>query len=121
MRAFLLLAFLVARASFAADCLRADASESITLRGVIEYKYDVGSSTTFSIFLNLPSSICVEGSNYDGSPFKYEKLDSIQLGIPANLNKALRPGDRVALRGKLSGPAINDILARVTFSLREVL
>jgi hypothetical protein len=120
-RIILLLALFVAQAAIAGECLRADSGQSVILRGVIEYKYDPAPSSAFSIFLNLPSPICVEGLKNDGSTFKMESVTSIQLGIPSHLNKGLRPGDGVTLRGEFWGPAINEKHASVTFALKEVL
>jgi len=105
----------------AADCFRVQPGSSVVLRGVIEYKYEPPPSRAFSIFLTLSPPICIEGLLNNGSPFKNESLTSIQLGIPPNLNKGLRSGEHVALRGELWGPAVNEKGATVTFALKEVL
>ena len=58
---------------------------------------------------------------YGGQQFKREAISSILLGIPSHLNKAPRDGERVVLRGKIGGPAINDPDENLTFGLLEAL
>ena len=121
MRLVLLLALFFAQAAMSGECLRSNSHQSQVLHGVIEYKYDKDSSGAFSIILNLPSPICVEGLKNDGSTFKIESISSILLGIPSHLNKGLRPGEGVTLRGEFWGPAANEKNASFTFATDEVL
>lgn len=72
--------------------------------------------------LKLTIPICVEGTARDGFHFKKEKVESLVLGIPANLMGTLRPLDRVALRGEFWGPAVNGgPVDEVIFAVREIL
>jgi hypothetical protein len=92
----------------------------VTLTGTIEHKKDSKSMPdSFAIYLNLMSRVCIEARNSDGAVLKLENTQSIQLGI-SNLNKALRPGDRVSLRGELWGPVRGESADRFIFSVESV-
>jgi hypothetical protein len=125
MRIVLALLLLLAQPVLAADCLRIVASPSppqIVLRGVIDLKPASPPPGAIEVFLKLSTPICVEGAARNGFPFKKERVDSIKLGLPANLLGAFQSLDRVILRGELWGPAVNggppdDVM----FAVREVL
>ena len=119
-RALVLLVALIAQCCDAAECLLAQATQPLVLDGSVEYHREPG-KPGFSILLRLAAPICVQGSRRNGTQFKFENLSTIQLGIPANLNKGLRDGDHVALRGEIWAPAENDPHDSVTFALQEVL
>jgi len=118
-RTVLVMAVLLAQ-SAAAECLIADSERPLILRGIVEYHHEPGAPGV-SLVLHLESPICIQGVKYGGQQFKREAISSIQLGIPAHLNKSFRDGEHVVLRGKIGGPAINDPNENLTFGLLEVL
>ena len=121
MRALPLLLLLMAPALRAAECLPVGQEYSLVLRGVVEYRFEtLGHVRTFSLFLHLPSPVCVTGTKYDGSSFKQDNLSVIALGI-RNLKKSIGDGEAVVLRGAFWGPAINAPHETVTFAVAEVL
>ncbi len=144
MRPSLILLFLFAQLSSAADCYRVVSSPSpprVVLSGVIEYQradppegLEVkdaianlfsdpgGSPTSFQTVLKLTTPICLEGTARDGFHFKKEHVESIVLGIPANLMGTLLPLDRVTLHGEFWGPAVTGgPVDDVMFAVREIL
>ena len=145
MRPSLLLLFLVAQLSSAADCYLVVGPPSpprVVLSGVIEYvpaeppeglevagdaivdffPYPGPSPAAFQTVLKLSAPVCLEGTARDGFHFKKEHVESIVLGIPANLMGTLRPLDRVRLRGEFWGPAVNGgPVDDVMFAVREIL
>ena len=128
MRVTLTVMLLAAQPLLADECLRIVNSPSppqIVLRGVVEDRPASPPPGAVSTFLKLSTPICIEGVARDGFPFKREGVESIMLGVPANLMGTLRSLDRVTLRGELWGPPVNghalDVLDEVTFAIREVL
>jgi len=115
-----LLTALVAQCCNAAECLLAGAAQPLVLRGVVEYHREA-SRPGFTFLLHLAAPICVQGTRHGGAQFKFENLTEIQLGIPPSLNKALRDGERVVLRGEIWAPVGNEAQDNVTFALEEVL
>jgi hypothetical protein len=122
MRSLMVLILLVVQPSRAAECLPIGSDLSLVLRGVVEYKVEtVGRPRAISLFLHLPLPICVQGSKYDGRPFKKENLTLVLLDIPAKLSKGVREGRSVTLRGAFRGPAGNDPSEKLTFAVAEVM
>jgi len=125
MRTLLALPLLLAHPVLAADCLRVVASPSppqVVLRGVIDLRPASPPPGAIETFLKLSTPVCVEGLARNGLPFKKERVDSIKLGLPANLLGAFQSLDRVTLRGELWGPAVNGGAPDdVVFAVREVL
>ena len=125
MRTILGLVLLLTQPVLAAECFRVVDSPSrpqIILRGLIEHRPSSANPGAIKTFLKLSAPICIQGTASDGLPFKKENVESIQLGLPNNLLGKLLPLDRVAVRGELWSPALNDEPPDyVIFAVKDVL
>src|SRR5439155_18868255 len=119
---------LLSQSVLGAECFRVVDSPSpppIVLRGVVEHRPASSAPDAIETWLKLYTPICVRGRAREGLPFTKENVESIQLGLPAQLLGTLQPLDRVTLRGELQGPAVNgeafgEALDNVGFSVKEV-
>ena len=118
--ALAMLAMLAAPASLAADCMALRWGSDVVLRGVVEARQDDGGQRRRTVVLQLAAPLCVQGFRRDGSPFRYDGIRSVRLGVPAHLDTTLRDGASVVLRGELWWPANADKV-ELTLALKEVL
>jgi hypothetical protein len=124
MRIVIALLLLLARPVLAADCLRIVDSPSppqVVLRGTIDLKPASPPPGAIEFFLKLATPICIQGVARDGLPFKKENVETIELGLPANLLDSFKPLDRATLRGEFWGPTDDSGAVVIVFVVREVL